>query len=103
VQEGNDLLDRINKVKAFPNQVICLNVPVRSRHEDIVMTLLKSLSVSYEYLITTLETMPVKDVTMDYVTTHLMHKILKHNEKEPQCGDVAMVFRQSKGDKSFPR
>jgi hypothetical protein len=100
VQEGNDLLDRVNKVKAFPNQVICLNVPVR--HEDIVMTLLKSLSASYEYLITTLETMPIKDVTMDYVTAHLMHKILMHNEKEPQGGDVAMVFRQSKGDNSFP-
>lgn len=44
---------------------------VSVRYEDIVMTLLKSLLTSYEYLITTLEMMSMKELMMDYVMAHL--------------------------------
>jgi hypothetical protein len=44
MQEGEDLLDHINKVKALADQLACLEVPVRD--EDVVMTLLEILFVS---------------------------------------------------------
>ena len=47
------------------------------------MTLLESLPVSFEELMTAIETIPMKDLTMDYVTMRLMHEMLKRKEKEP--------------------
>jgi len=88
MQEGEDLLDHINKVKALADQLACLEVPVRD--EDVVMTLLESLRPSYEYLITALETLTMQDLTMEFVIARLMHKVSKRREKEPQgkrCDD----------------
>jgi len=95
MQEGEDLLDHINKVKALADQLACLEVPVRD--EDVVMTLLESLPPSYEYLITALETLPMQDLTMEFVTTRLIHEVSKRREKEPQGEDAAMVSMQGKG------
>ena len=53
MDKGDDLLDHITKVKALADQLECLE-------EDIVMTLLKRLPASYEFVITALETMPMK-------------------------------------------
>lgn len=82
MQEDNDILNHINEVKAFADQVACLEVPVKD--EDIVMTLLESLPASYEYLITVLEMIPMKEFTMEYVTTRLMHEVSKWKEREPK-------------------
>lgn len=71
------------------------------RDENIVMTLLESLSVSYEYLITTIETMPMKKLMIEYVMTRLMYELLKC--KEPHDEDIAMMLRQNKGGNSFLR
>jgi hypothetical protein len=87
MQEGEDLLDHINKVKALADQLACLEVPMRD--EDVVMTLLESLSPSYKYLITALETLPMKNLIMEFVTARLMHEVSKKKEKELQ-GDAAM-------------
>jgi hypothetical protein len=94
MEEGDDLLDHVNKVKALADQLAYLEVPVRE--EDIVMTLLESLPASYEFLITALETMPMKELTMEYVTARLMHEMSKRKEKELQGEDVAMVARKNK-------
>lgn len=72
------------------------------KNEDILLTLLESLPILFEYLITALETMLIKKLTIIYVTTRLMHEMWKCKEKKPQHEDVAIVFRQSKGDNSFP-
>jgi hypothetical protein len=56
------------------------------REEDVVMTLLESLQASYEYLITALKTMLMKELTIEYVMACLMHKLSKRKEKEPQGG-----------------
>ncbi len=93
MQEGEDLLDHINKVKALADQLACLEVPVRD--EDVVM--LERLPPSYEYLITALETLPMQDLTMEFVTARLMHEVSKRREKEPQGDDAAMVSTQGKG------
>ena len=58
MNEGDDLLDHVNKVKALADQLACLEVPVRE--EDIVMTLFESLPALYKFLITALDTMPMK-------------------------------------------
>ncbi len=101
MQEGEDLLDHINKVKALVDQLACLEVPVRD--EDVVMTLLESLPPSYEYLITTLETLPMQDLTMEFVTARLMHEVSKRKEKEPQGDDATMVSTQGKGGTTSTR
>lgn len=51
------------------------------RGEDTIMTMLERLPALYEYLITAIETMPLKDLTMDYVTGRLMHEILKFKRR----------------------
>ena len=58
MDEDSDLLDHINKVKAFADQLACLEIPMRE--EDIIITLLESVPASYKFLITALEMMPMK-------------------------------------------
>jgi hypothetical protein len=101
MQEGEVLLDHINKVKALADQLACLEVPMRD--EDVVMTLLESLPPSYEYLITALETLPMQALTMEFVTARLMHEVSKRREKEPQGEDAAMVSTQGRGGTTSTR
>ena len=54
------------------------------REEDNVMTLLKSLPASSEYLITSLESMPMKELMIKYMMAHLMYETSKCKEKEPK-------------------
>ena len=95
MQEADCMLDHINKVKSLADQLMCLEVPLKD--EDIVMTLLDSLPPTYEHLITALETRPMKELTLEFVTARLMHEVAKRKEKEPQGDDSAMVSRQGKG------
>ena len=46
MQEADDMLDHINKVKSFVDQLTCLELAIKD--EDVVMTLLDSLPTSYE-------------------------------------------------------
>ena len=71
------------------------------RNEDIIMTLLESLSPLYKHLITALETMSIKQLIKEYLRARLMHMMLKRKEMEPQSDDVAMVLYQNKGDNSY--
>ena len=81
IQEDNDLLDHVNKVKALVDQLLCLEISVKD--ENIVMILFESLLALYEYLITALETMLMNELTMNYVMTRLIHNMLKLKKKEP--------------------
>ena len=65
--------------------------------------LLKSFPTLYEYLITTVETMLMKELMMEYVTTRLMHKISNCKENEPQGENMVVVSCQSKADDSPSR
>jgi hypothetical protein len=42
------------------------------------------------------ETMPLKELTMEYVTTHLMHEMSKRKMKEVQGEDIALVLFEIK-------
>lgn len=59
MQEEDDLLDHVNKIKALADELACLEAPVTEG--DVVMTLLESLPPSFEFLITALETRPMKE------------------------------------------
>ena len=78
MQEDNDILDHVNKVKKIADQPAHLEVLVRE--EDIVIYLLESLPTSYENLITLLETIPLKELMMEYIMIHLMHEMSKRKE-----------------------
>ena len=95
MQEEDDLLDHINKVKALADELACLETPVTEG--DVVMTLLESLPPSYEFFITALETRATKDLTMEFVTARLMHEVTKRKESESQEEGSALVSRHGKG------
>jgi hypothetical protein len=63
------------------------------KDEDVVMTLLDSLPPSFEHLITALETRPMKELTLDFITARLMYEVSKRKEKKPQGDDAAMLSR----------
>ena len=84
------MLDQVNKINAFAGQLVCLVVPVTD--ENIVMTLLESLLTSFKYLITFMETMPMKEFMIDYMAVRFMHGMLKRKEKKSQSEyDVMML------------
>ena len=95
MQEEDDLLDHINKVKALADELACLEAPVTEG--DVVMTLLESLPPSYEFLITALERRATKELTMKFVTARLMHEVTKRKESESQEEGSALVLRHGKG------
>ncbi|KAG6615840.1 Copia proteinlike [Phytophthora cinnamomi] len=51
--EGDDVLEHINKIKTLAEQLDAVGAPVSE--DDLVITLLGSLSESYQFLITVLE------------------------------------------------
>lgn len=79
MQEREDLLYHISKVKALAKQLVCLEVPLK---DEVVRILLTSLPSSFDNLITILVVMHVKELTMEFVTMRLMHEMTKRKEKE---------------------
>ena len=75
IQRGDELLTYINNIEALVDQLACLEVSVRNKR--VAMTLLKNMLPSYEHRIIALEVMLIKDLTMEYMTLHLMHKMSK--------------------------
>ena len=94
MDENNDILDHINKVKSLADQLTCLEVPMKN--EDVVLTLLDSLPPSFDHLITALKTRLMSELTLDFITTRLMHEVSKRKEKELQRDDVTMLSRQAR-------
>jgi hypothetical protein len=66
MQESDDLLQHMNKVKTLMDQLKALDVAVTEG--DIVMTILESLPSSFENLIVAMETKDMKELTLTYVT-----------------------------------
>jgi hypothetical protein len=81
MKEDDNLLDHVNKVTTMVDQLAYLEVPMHS--VNIIITLLERLCASYKYLINALETMPMKELTMEYMMIRLMHEMSKRKEKEP--------------------
>ena len=58
MQEGDYLVDHINKIKVFANWFLCLDEILKN--EDIVWIFLDNLSPSSEYFIIILTSIPMK-------------------------------------------
>ncbi|KAF1332324.1 Integrase catalytic core protein, partial [Globisporangium splendens] len=94
MEEGDDVLAHINKVKTLAEQLDAVGAPVSE--DDLVITLLGSLSESYQFLITALESRS-DTLTWELVTSRLLHEDMKRKE---QGGDgVAAGQAFMTGDK----
>lgn len=72
--QGKECLDHVNNVKALTDQLVYFKVLWETK------TFSKKLRVFYEYLITILDMMPVKECILEYMTTRLIHKMSKQKE-----------------------
>ena len=77
LDKGADILNHINKVKSFANQLTCLDVSMKDK--DVVMTLLDSLPPWLDHLMTALETRVILELTLDFITACLMHNVSNRN------------------------
>uniref|UniRef100_A0AAV1U2G3 CCHC-type domain-containing protein n=1 Tax=Peronospora matthiolae TaxID=2874970 RepID=A0AAV1U2G3_9STRA len=76
--EGDDVLEHINKLKTLAEQLDAVGSPVSE--DDLVITLLSSLSESYQFLITVLESRS-DSLIWDLVTSRLLHEDMKRKEQ----------------------
>jgi hypothetical protein len=94
MEEEDDMLAHINKVKALADQLNGADVTISDG--DVVMTLLESLPPSYEYLIVAMESRPISELTLDYVTSRLLHELSRRKENESRGDSAALMAKQSK-------
>lgn len=92
MDEGDDMLDHINKVKSLSDQLTYLEISMKE--EDVFMILLDSLQPSFDNLITALGTCPILELTLGFITVRLMHEMSMRKVKEPQRDNAAMVSHQ---------
>ncbi|KAG3090480.1 hypothetical protein PI125_g17694 [Phytophthora idaei] len=78
MEEGGDVLEHINKVKTLAEQLDAVGAPVSE--DDLVITLLTSLSESYQFLITALESR-ADSLSWELVTSRLLHEDMKRKEQ----------------------
>ncbi|KAG3137143.1 hypothetical protein PC128_g25792 [Phytophthora cactorum] len=78
MDEGDDVLEHINKVKTLAEQLDAVGAPVSE--DDLVITLLASLSESYQFLITALESR-ADSLTWELVTARLLHENMERKEQ----------------------
>uniref|UniRef100_A0AAV1TI49 DUF4219 domain-containing protein n=1 Tax=Peronospora matthiolae TaxID=2874970 RepID=A0AAV1TI49_9STRA len=78
MEEGDDVLEHINKLKTLAEQLEAVGAPVCE--DDLVITLLGSLSDSYQFLITALESRS-DTLSWELVTSRLLHEEMKRKEQ----------------------
>uniref|UniRef100_H3H9M9 CCHC-type domain-containing protein n=1 Tax=Phytophthora ramorum TaxID=164328 RepID=H3H9M9_PHYRM len=78
MEEGDDVLEHINKLKTLAEQLDAVGAPVSE--DDLVITLLGSLSESYQFLITALESR-ADSLSWELVTSRLLHEDMKRKEQ----------------------
>ena len=78
MEEGDDVLQHINKLKTLAEQLDAVGAPVSE--DDLVITLLGSLNDSYAFLITALESR-ADSLTWELVTSRVLHEDMKRKEQ----------------------
>lgn len=71
------------------DQLACLKVAIKE--EIIFMAMLDSLPPSFQYLITTLGTLNLADLTIEFVVSRFMHEVSKKKGKGAESGEAALV------------
>uniref|UniRef100_A0AAV1U9N9 Uncharacterized protein n=1 Tax=Peronospora matthiolae TaxID=2874970 RepID=A0AAV1U9N9_9STRA len=85
MEEGNDVLEHINKLKTLAEQLEAVGAPVCEG--DMVITLFGSRSGSFQFLITALESRS-DTLSWELVTSRLLHEEMKQKEQGSK-GDEA--------------
>lgn len=92
MEEGDDVLAHISKLKTLAEQLDAVGAPVSE--DDLVITLLGSLSESYQFLITALESRS-DTLTWELVTSRLLHEDMKRKEQGGGEAVVGQAFMMS--------
>ena len=92
MDEGDDVLEHINKIKTLAEQLDTVGAPVSE--DDLVITLLGSLSESYQFLIAALESR-ADSLSWELVTSRLMHEDMKRKEQGGGVDGTAHVQGQA--------
>jgi hypothetical protein len=74
------MLVHINMVKALADQLHSIEVNITD--QDVYMVLLVSLPPSFDNLVTSLESMSIKDVDLQFIVARLLHEVSKRKECE---------------------
>jgi hypothetical protein len=74
------MLVHINTVKAFADQLRSIEVNITN--EDVYMVLPMSLPPSFDNLVTSLESMSIKDVHLQFIVARLFHEVSKRKKCE---------------------
>ncbi len=98
MQEGDDMLVHINKVKALVDQLCSIEVNITD--EDVYMVFFMSLPSSVDNLVTSLESMSTKDVDLQFIITRLLHEVSKKKECE-SSETIALVNKTHKSNDKF--
>ncbi len=73
-------LQQHQHVKALADQLHSIKVKIED--EDLYMVLLMSLPPSFNNLVTSLESMSIEDVDLQFIVVQLFHEISKRKESE---------------------
>jgi hypothetical protein len=98
MQEGEDLLVHINMVKALADQLHSIEVKIED--EDLYMVLFMNLLLSFDNLVTSLESMSTKDVDLQFIFAQLLHEVSKRKENE-STKNVAFLNKIHKANKKL--
>jgi hypothetical protein len=98
MQEGDDMLVHINTVKALADQLCSIEVNITD--EDVYMVLLMSLPPSFDNIVTSLESMSMKDVDLQFIVARLLHEVSKRKECE-SSETTALVNKTHKSNEKL--
>ena len=101
--EGDDVLEHFNRLKTLAEQLDAVGAPVSEN--EVVITLLASLSESHQLLITALESR-ADSVSWEVVMSQLLHEDMNHRRKVAESKKPRMVktnLFMSRDTKNKPR
>jgi hypothetical protein len=98
MQEGDDMFVHINMVKALVDQLRSIEVNITD--EDVYMVLFMSLPPSFDNLVTSLESMSIKDVDLQFIVARLLHEVSKRKECE-SSETIALVNKTHKSNEKL--
>uniref|UniRef100_A0AAV1TQA7 CCHC-type domain-containing protein n=1 Tax=Peronospora matthiolae TaxID=2874970 RepID=A0AAV1TQA7_9STRA len=101
LEEGDDVLSHINKIKTLAEQLDAVGAPVSE--DDLVITLLGSLSESFAFLIAALESR-ADLLSWGLVTSRLLHEDMKRKEQGSEgvaAGQAFMTGEKKRSGRLF--
>jgi hypothetical protein len=98
MQKREDLFVHINMVKVLADQLRSIEVKIED--EDVYMVFIMSLPPSFDNLVTSLESMSIKDVDLQFIVVRLLHDVSKRKESE-STENAALFNKTHKANEKF--